>query len=208
MPDDKNFKSEQEHFWAGSFGNEYTNRNQGERVVRANAALFSRILRSAPHVRSIVELGCNAGLNLQALSRIDGDFELGGFEINEKAAQMANALGIAEVAQGTIVEPLPAAKTYDLSFTKGVLIHINPDLLGKVYDNLFALSHRYIMVCEYYNPTPTVVTYRGNQDRLFKRDFAGEMLERYPLELVDYGFAYHRDNYFPLDDLTWFLLRK
>jgi hypothetical protein len=44
---------------------------------------------------------------------------------------------------------------------------------------------------------------------LFKRDFAGEMLERYPdLELIDYGFVYKRDNNFPQDDITWFLLKK
>lgn len=44
---------------------------------------------------------------------------------------------------------------------------------------------------------------------LFKRDFAGEMLEKYQdLQLVDYGFVYHGDANFPQDDLTWFLLEK
>lgn len=28
------------------------------------------------------------------------------------------------------------------------------------------------------------------------------------LELVVYGFCYHRDNNFKLDDVTWFLLKK
>ena len=52
------------------------------------------------------------------------------------------------------------------------------------------------------------VNYRGNSDRLFKRDFAGELMDRYPLRLIAYGFSYHRDNYFPQDDSTWFLLEK
>jgi hypothetical protein len=44
---------------------------------------------------------------------------------------------------------------------------------------------------------------------LYKRDFAGEMLDRYPdLQLVDYGFSYHRDQNFPQDDANWFLLEK
>jgi len=44
---------------------------------------------------------------------------------------------------------------------------------------------------------------------LFKRDFAGEMLDRYPaLKLLDYGFVYRRDPLFPQDDMTWFLLEK
>jgi hypothetical protein len=56
---------------------------------------------------------------------------------------------------------------------------------------------------------PVSVNYRGNTDRLFKRDFAGEMLDRFKdLRLLDYGFSYHRDNNFPQDDINWFLLEK
>lgn len=63
------------------------------------------------------------------------------------------------------------------------------------------------MVCEYYNPTPISINYRGHTDRLFKRDFCGEILDRYPsLQLIDYGFVYHRDPGFPQDDITWFLM--
>ncbi len=35
------------------------------------------------------------------------------------------------------------------------------------------------------------------------------MLDKFPdLVLIDYGFVYHRDSYFPGDDLTWFLMEK
>jgi len=89
------------------------------------------------------------------------------------------------------------------------LIHINPEMLPQVYSRLYDCSRKYILIKEYYNPTPVVVTYRGNTERLFKRDFAGEMMDLYPdLELIDYGFQYHRDNNFPEDDSTWFLLKK
>jgi hypothetical protein len=64
------------------------------------------------------------------------------------------------------------------------------------------------MVCEYYNPTPVTVPYRGNDDRLFKRDFAGELIDRFGMKLIDYGFVYRRDNVCPADDVTWFLLEK
>jgi pseudaminic acid biosynthesis-associated methylase len=147
-------------------------------------------------------------LNLQALHRINPDFELTGYEINAVAADVARDLGVAEIVQDTILNPLPASRKADLTFTKGVLIHINPAELAKVYQNLYDASNRYILVCEYYNPSPVTVRYRGNEDRLFKRDFAGELIDRYGLRLVDYGFVYHRDNYFPQDDETWFLLEK
>jgi pseudaminic acid biosynthesis-associated methylase len=90
-----------------------------------------------------------------------------------------------------------------------VLIHINPDRLRSVYETLHKASSRLILVCEYYNPTPVAIPYRGHADRLFKRDFAGEMLDAFPdLRLVDYGFAYRRDPAFPQDDITWFLMEK
>jgi pseudaminic acid biosynthesis-associated methylase len=92
---------------------------------------------------------------------------------------------------------------------KGVLIHINPDFLGHVYEKLYKTALKYICIVEYYNPTPVEVSYRGYSGHLFKRDFAGEVLDKYTdLNLVDYGFVYHRDHNFPADDLTWFLLEK
>ncbi len=98
---------------------------------------------------------------------------------------------------------------WDLSFTKGVLIHLPPEALPDIYDKLVAASSRYVMVCEYYNPTPVEVSYRGHEHALFKRDFAGEILDAHPeLALVDYGFTYHRDPVHPLDDSTWFLMEK
>ncbi len=82
-------------------------------------------------------------------------------------------------------------------------------MLPRVYDLLHQASQRYICVVEYYNPSPVTIPYRGETDKLFKRDFAGEMLDRFSdLRLVDYGFSYHRDNNFPQDDANWFLLER
>jgi pseudaminic acid biosynthesis-associated methylase len=203
-----NFKTEQEDFWAGDFGNNYITRNQGEGIVNSNIFLFSQIIRNAPDIKSIVELGCNIGLNLQALNKINKEFKLCGYEINSLAAQKAHNLNIAKIIVGTILDPLPSEYKYDISFTKGVLIHINPNELHIVYDNLYNLSRKYILVCEYYNLNPIAIEYRGNVNKLFKRDFAGELIDRYDLRLIDYGFIYHRDNYFSQDDFTWFLLEK
>ena len=90
-----------------------------------------------------------------------------------------------------------------------MLIYINPDLLPTVYDLLYQTSSRYIFISEYYNPTPVSVPYRGHVEVMLKRDFAGEMLDRFEdLRLVSYGFSYHRDNNFPQGDGNWFLLEK
>lgn len=100
-------------------------------------------------------------------------------------------------------------KKRDLVFTKGVLIHLNQDKIKQAYELLYKSSKRYILVGEYYNPSLVQVNYRGNDDRLFKRDFAGEMLKQYKdLRLLAYGFCYRGDRNFPQDDITWFLMEK
>lgn len=203
-----NYKTEQEEFWAGEFGEGYMDRNNSDELVVRRMVHFAQFLRSAPQVHSILELGCNVGMNLLALKRLNPHFELEAFEINPKAAQVARELDVAQVHTGTVIARIELEQTYDLTFTSGVLIHINPEALPNVYDNLYRLSRRYILINEYYNPTPVTIAYRGESDRLFKRDFAGELMDRYGLKLVDYGFLYRRDNYFPRDDSNWFLLEK
>ena len=112
------------------------------------------------------------------------------------------------IASGSIIDFKPLKK-WDLVLIKGVLIHINPKYLEKVYENLFNSTSRYILLCEYYSRAPEKLDYRGYKNKLFKRDFCGELLDRYKnLRLVDYGFVYHRDQRFPQDDLSWFLLEK
>lgn len=136
--------------------------------------------------------------------------KLTGIEINQKAATELSQLPYVEAHQSSIYETeFLGEKQYDFIFTKGVLIHQSPDLIFNAYDILYRASRQYIMVCEYYNPTLVEVNYRGNTSVLFKRDFAGALLDRYPdLELLDYGFAYHRDPHFKADDPTWFLMKK
>lgn len=204
----KDFKTPQEEFWFSAFGDEYSKRVSDDRIVLNNISLFSRALRAAGNLNSAIELGCNIGLNLRALNQINPEMTLTGYEINKFAAEEATNLNIATIYQDTINKPITHDNKYDLALIKTVLIHINPDQLDTVYSNLYALSKRFILIVEYYNPTPVVVSYRGNDDRLFKRDFAGEMIDKYKMRLVDYGFVYHRDHSFPLDDMTWFLLEK
>jgi pseudaminic acid biosynthesis-associated methylase len=204
-----NFTTSQEEFWAGEFGNAYIDRNNSKEIISSNVVLFSKILSNLKKIDSVLELGCNVGLNLDALSLIDSNLSLSGVELNEEAAKIAASRKVATIHQKTIVEPLDLGITYDLTFTKTVLIHINPARLHVVYENLVNHSNRYILISEYYNPTPVAIEYRGHSDKLFKRDFAGELISSYGLSLVKYGFSYRRDKYLHhQDDASWFLLEK
>ncbi|WP_323147794.1 pseudaminic acid biosynthesis-associated methylase [Pseudomonas oryzihabitans] len=198
----------QERFWQGEFGDAYVDRNAGAAAVASSLAFFGRALARAGTLDSVLELGSNRGLNLQALRALLPHAQLQGVELNGKACTLARALEVAEIWEGSLFDYAVTA-AFDLAFTKGVLIHLPPDLLPAAYDKLYQASKRFILVAEYYNPTPVEVSYRGHAERLFKRDFAGELLDRHAdLRLLDYGFAYHRDPLFPADDISWFLLEK
>ncbi len=203
------FQTEQEQFWATDFGNEYVNRNKGAHIIASNLALFAKILARTQSVNSVIEFGANIGLNLSALNLLLPQAQLAAIEINQAAVTELQAnLPQVQLHHQSILDFVPAQQ-FDLVLIKGVLIHINPDKLPQVYDLLYQSSQQYLCISEYYNPTPVAIPYRGHEDKLFKRDFAGEMLDRYPdLQLVDYGFNYHRDLHFPQDDTTWFLLKK
>jgi pseudaminic acid biosynthesis-associated methylase len=204
-----NYKTEQESFWAGEFGSEYIGRNNSTRLLASNLNFFSKALAQAGKVTSCLEFGANIGMNLKALQFLFPNIQLRAIEINHDAVkQLGDLIGANNIYEGSILE-YSVADTVDLSLIKGVLIHINPGMLPAVYDKLYQASNRLILVCEYYNRSPTSIPYRGHAERLYKRDFAGEMLDKYPdLKLVDYGFAYHRDPAFPQDDISWFLMRK
>ena len=203
------FKTEQEKFWSGKFGNEYVIRNNDKKILSSNLNLFSKIFNQLDKPNSLIEFGANIGLNLRAIKLLFPNINLFGIEINKSAAEELTKF----IKQGNVfnksILDFETSQKYDISLIKGVLIHINPEMLKVVYEKLYRTSNQYIIICEYYNPTPVVVNYRGHTDRLFKRDFAGEMLDMYDdLELVNYGFSYHRDKSFPSDDLTWFVLKK
>lgn len=204
-----NYTTPQEEFWASSFGTEYIGRNDSNQLLASNLNFFAKALKQAGKISSCLEFGANIGMNLKALKLLYPGVVLKGIEINADAASsLRDLVGDKNVYEGSIFDYSVTDKV-DLSLIKGVLIHINPDMLNVVYDNLYQASNRYILVCEYYNPSPVAIPYRGHTDRLFKRDFAGEMLDKYTdLSLIDYGFSYRGDPVFPQDDITWFLMEK
>ena len=203
------FKTEQERFWAGEFGTEYIQRNKGDFLLASNLNFFAKSLRATRAVNSVIEFGANIGMNLKALRLLHPSQDQFGIEINSDAVrELTKVIPVDHVYHSSISD-FDIQRTWDLSLIKGVLIHISPDQLPQVYERLVAATGKYLLVAEYYNPVPVAVNYRGHTDRLFKRDFAGEIMDRHPtMQLLDYGFSYRRDPNFPQDDITWFLMEK
>lgn len=200
----------QEEFWKGTFGDEYTVRNNiGDELIASKISFFARVLDNlkSDGVNSIIEFGSNIGLNLIALHHLLPKAELFGVEINGQAFQKLQELEYVQSHNASLYDFKPT-KPCELSFTNGALIHQPPEILEKAYDLLYSSSTKYILIAEYYNPTPLEVEYHESKSVLFKRDFCGDMLDRYSdLVLCNYGFIYHIEPLIPLDDL-WFLMKK
>jgi spore coat polysaccharide biosynthesis protein SpsF len=202
-------RNEVEGFWKGEFGDDYLDRSQEHRLLPGKSYMFEKMLGSIDGLQSIIELGTNQGVNLKILHNMFPGSELVGVEINTRAAEIARGReGVTKIIESSLLD-LDVSHKFDLSFTAGVLIHIHPENIYEAYEKLHSLSKRYVLMCEYYNPTPVMVEYRGHEDRLFKRDFPGEFLTRYEdFALRDYGFFYHLDQSYNLGDLHWFLMEK
>ena len=201
-------ETEQELFWQGSFGEQYTARNSGEELLASNRRLFAKFLDSVGPISSICELGANKGLNLRALKDFLPNATMTGLEINQYAYEQLNSLDYVNAVHGSILST-EFSQSFDLVFTKGVLIHLPPEHLTEVYRKIADLTTKYALFIEYFNPAPTEIPYRGYRQKLFKRDFAGEFLDISPrFRIRDYGFVWRRDPLFPQDDLNWFLMEK
>lgn len=201
--------NDQELFWQGSFGDEYIERNNTPELLANKTSFYGNVItKMCDKIDSCIEFGSNIGLNLIAIQRLLPSCECSAVEINHKAVQILKKNVKVHVYKQSIIDFKPDFQR-DLVFIHGVLIHINPADLKKVYEVMYKSSRQYILITEYYNPKPVAMDYRGHNEKLFKRDFAGELMDTYKdLMLIDYGFVYHRDNQFPMDDLNWFLLKK
>lgn len=206
----RRYKTSQEEFWANNFGDEYIERNKDENILAANINLFSRIIKRTEKLDSIIEFGANIGLNLKAINVLCPNIQdVSAVEINAEAAKVCKENTDLKNLYEQSIFDFKTDYQRDFVLIKGVLIHLNPDYLNLAYNILYETSKKYICIAEYYNPTPVEVMYRGHKGKLFKRDFAGEMLDKYnDLKLIDYGFVYRRDANFPQDDITWFLMQK
>ena len=171
-------------------------------MIACRTANLAKCLSRADCIISSLEIGSNIGYNEIALQRLYPNIEMSVVEINKKAAEECSRIPNVKV-HNTSIYDFDETEKYDLTIVNGVLIYIDQEKLDLVYEKLYEYSKKYILIIEYYNPTPVNVNYRGNDGQLCKRDFAGEMLKKYSdLDLLDYGFIYHGDKAFPMDDFN------
>jgi len=191
--------------WEGKFGKAYTDRNVVD--YRARLPAFQRMLGGLP-IRRVLEVGCNRGHNLVALAEIlEEDSDVVGIEPNQYALEIARASSVkVGVLHGHALDLPFKDRCFDLVFTVTVLIHIRLSDLAAVLAEIHRVSKRYILAVEYFAEEETLISYRGHDDLLWKRDFLKHYQGQFPdLALVHSGCWGSEDGF---DRSHWWLLEK
>ncbi len=157
-------KTEQEDFWRGEFGNEYSQRcNLTRARILGSTWKWSRILRAVEHClpTSCVEIGPNVGINLHALSHLlDAIFYA--VEPNTLARNTLRKSGILpekNIFEGVGNQIPLADQSVELAISCGVLIHIEPSNLLETYRELHRVTSKYIVTNEYFSDRPESIDY-------------------------------------------------
>lgn len=204
-------KKYQENTWKSNFGSKYLSRHPSKKWVENNFNFFKKCFSriNIKKIKTIIEFGSSVGLNLIALNKLNKFKNMTAVEINQTAYDKLKKLNYVNPVNESVLD-YSIKKKFDLVLTKGFLIHVNPDKLRICYQKIYDSCKKkgYILICEYYNPTPVMINYRGKKNLLFKRDFVGDIFNIFSnIKLIDYGFVYRKDKH-PQDDITWFLLKK
>lgn len=193
-------------FWAGSFGDDYTERNRVNWEDRV--PFLQRMLEATMGPSSFLDVGCNAGWNLRALRKItDNKMEASGLDINQKALAEATEAGFDVYnapADQCDQDPF-GPDCAQMVIVSGVLIHIPPEQLDATLTAIRNASQQYVLAIEYRSSSgqDEAIEYRGHDGRLWRRDF-GEHFKRIGgLEVIETGPA---DGYGP--DSTYWLMER
>ena len=204
-------RTEQENFWSDEYAQDYITKNlEFDNSLGAEAWLSMLGGIGEEKINNYLECGCNVGRNLDQLKLVFPRLEPSIIEISKPAFDYVKSRHKLHYSyNGAILDSTFPSGYFDLVFTMGVLIHINPDQLLENLKYIFDYSKKYILIGEYFNRTPVTIEYQGQRDRLFKRDFGKLFIENFPVTLVDYGFLWgHVYDKAGFDDITWWLFSK
>jgi pseudaminic acid biosynthesis-associated methylase len=206
----------QERFWSSAFGKGYNDRNTY--TVKGFDSFYRRtwgVTRTAMNRRFLkglriertLEVGANIGLQLRHLQAAGLD-NLTGIEVQWDAVERAKRLTRhINILQGSAFD-LPFKDDYfDLVFTSGVLIHINPKDHARAAREMERVSRKYIWGFEYFSERLTEIPYRGNRNVLWKTNFPRVLQRACPkLKLVKLEKFPYRDGSGNVD--VMYLFRK
>jgi pseudaminic acid biosynthesis-associated methylase len=206
--------NKQLNHWTGIAGHEYIERNDfAEWKLKLGIKGFRRILKGL-EFQSLLEVGSNIGLNLWYISEWaknrQQEKELHAVEPYIEAYEEIQKQGLFNLSTITNCSgyELPHKdNSIDIVMTSGVLIHVAPENLKRMTDEIVRVSKKYIICSEYFSDKPEAIPYRGQTGLLFKRDFGKWYVDNYNLKCINYGFLWESE--LPIfNNLTWWVFEK
>ncbi|KKN73479.1 hypothetical protein LCGC14_0400540 [marine sediment metagenome] len=179
-------------YWKSIDGLEYTKRNimspqeldefhlKTYGITRTN--LNQHFIGDLSRNSLILEIGSNIGNQLLLLQKM-GFQHLMGFEINNYAVRCANRKGV-QTLQCDILKTSKYDSTFDLVFTSGVLMHINPLKINTALEHIIKRTRKYIWGFEAYAKSYSPFIYRKRTDLLWKAPFV-DFYTRLGLKLIN-----------------------
>ena len=191
--------------WQGQFGDDYTARQPSN--IDERREFWRGIIPR--RVGSILEVGANTGLNLDAIIQFS-NADLYACEPNNNARLTLNMKDTTwgrNVTSDTADDLSFMDGLVDLVFTCGVLIHISPDKLLPSMREIHRVSRQWIITAEYFAPQEEMVPYRGYDNALWRRDYGSLWLDNFPdLRCHSCQFAWKRTT--GMDNLTVWIFEK
>lgn len=147
--------------WAGSMGADWVKRNPktvteldasyAQRFGITRTAVNQQMLSRVPRNASVLEVGCSAGRQLDALAAI-GFWKLEGIDLSADA--VAECQWPAKVGDG---RKLPYSdKSFDMVMTSGMYMHVPPDEKEDFLLEMQRVAKRWIYGCEMWTAEPMV----------------------------------------------------
>ena len=210
-------ETKQIELWKSEFGKDYTDRNEQtleemeemyfKRLGYTRTEIYSEFIGDMNRSLHILEVGCNIGNQLLCLQQM-GLSSLHGIDPQEYALKKAKERTQNITLKKGSAFNIPYEDGYfDLIFTTGVLIHIDPNKIKDALKEIYRCSKRYIYGYEYFADQTTEIPYHGKKKALWKADYAKLYLENLnDLKLVKEKKYPHLENEKLLD--TSFLLKK
>ena len=170
-----------EQMWAGKLGNEYTHRNYDEALIDERDDFWERMLNKYSCERTL-EVGCDGGMNIESICRYTLAY---GIDINEYSLMKASRVGWLIWGKAN---DIPFKDNYfDLVFTAGLLIHIPPDDIDKVIDEMIRCSNKYVLCIEYYAPKERERPFLGQMGITWERPY-DTLLQNNGLKIIEAGY--------------------
>jgi len=146
--------------------NKYTDDNKGN--IQNEFSKFIYFLSLGLGAKKICEAGCNIGNNLSSFPE---NFEIYGIDMNKNALEKAKkrypnfSFKKTDLKQTGFPD-----SSFDLVFTRGVLIHIPTKDLDNVLKEFVRISKKWILNFEYFGEDGKMIKWKRGDDLLWYRN--------------------------------------